>query len=146
MLTVGIMINECTPDSGPKRVIPGSHRGPVYDHHCNGIFAGAIAEIALTPLLPLAVDATGPANSMTIRHVRTLHASGNCTADTCRPLLLFSYAAVDAFPVFRACELREFDRRILRNSPVLAPLPIRLPLPRMTGADSIYDNQSVIRS
>ncbi len=147
LLAVGIMIHDCTPESGPLRVIPGSHLGPVWDHHLHGVFAGAVSDDALKPLLPSAVDLTGPAGSVTIRHVRTLHASRNCTANTTRPFLLFSYAAVDAFPLFGPCDLQTFDQQILRGCPVLTPrmeaLPTRLPLPRADGADSIYDNQSI---
>jgi len=147
LLAVGVLIEDCKQDSGPLRVIPGSHRGPVYDHHHQGVFAGAVRERDLAGLLDSAVDLVAPAGSMTIHHVRTLHASANCTAATTRPLLLFSYAAVDAFPVFDAYDLEEFDSRILRGQALregrMAALPIRLPLPRRAGADSIYDNQAV---
>ena len=147
ILAVGVMIEDCTPASGPLRVIPGSHLGPLYDHHYRGLFAGAVQDDALADLIPGAVDLTGPAGSVSIHHVRTLHASANCTANTTRPLLLLSYAAVDAFPIFDMYDLAEFDSRILRGEPVRAgrmeALPVRLPLPRQAGADSIYDNQSV---
>ncbi len=147
ILAVGVMIEDCTPESGPMRVIPGSHLGPLYDHHFRGLFAGAVADDQLADLISGAVDLTGPAGSVSIHHVRTLHASANCTADTTRPLLLLSYAAVDAFPVFDAYDLAEFDSRILRGEPVrsgrMEAIPVRLPLPRQAGADSIYDNQAV---
>ena len=147
MLAVGVLIEDCTLASGPLRVIPGSHRGPLYDHHHNGVFAGAVAESDLADLPDSAVDLVAPAGSVTIHHVRTLHGSTNCTDPRGRPLLLYSYAAVDAFPVFETFDLEEFDSRILRGHPVLSgrmePVPIRLPWPRSLGADSIYDNQAV---
>ncbi|HUV20249.1 MAG TPA: phytanoyl-CoA dioxygenase family protein [Gammaproteobacteria bacterium] len=147
ILAVGVMIEDCRLESGPLRVIPGSHRGPVYDHHHNGTFTGAIAEGDLGNLPDSAIDLVAPAGSISIHHVRTLHASTNCSADTTRPLLLFSYAAVDAFPVFSAYDLDEYDARILRGQAVrqgrMEALPIRLHLPQKPGADSIYDNQAV---
>ena len=147
LLAVGVLIEDCSLASGPLRVIPGSHRGPVYDHHHKGIFAGAVADEDLTDVVDDAVDLVAPAGSVTIHHVRTLHGSANCTDPRGRPLLLFSYAAVDAFPVFDAFELEEFNARILRGEPVLSgrmeTLPIRLPFPRPASADSIYDNQAV---
>lgn len=147
ILAVGVMIEDCPPESGPLRVIPGSHLGPLYDHHFQGVFAGTVTDDALSDLLPGAVDLTGTAGSISIHHVRTLHASTNCTANTTRPLLLYSYAAVDAFPVFEAVDLDEFDSRILRGEPVrsgrMEAIPVRLPLPRQDGADSIFDNQSI---
>jgi phytanoyl-CoA hydroxylase len=147
LLAVGVLIEDCTLASGPLRVIPGSHRGPVYDHHHRGVFAGAIAEADLAGLPDGAIDLVAPAGSISIHHVRTLHASGNCSAATTRPLLLFSYSAVDAFPVFDAYDLDEYDSRILRGEPVregrMEALPIRLHLPRRPGTDSIYDDQAV---
>ena len=77
--------------------------------------------------------------------MRTLHASRNNTGSSLRPLLLFSYAAVDAFPIFERYDLDEFDSRILRGEPVregrMEALPFRLHLPRRPGTDSIYDDQ-----
>lgn len=147
LLAVGVMIEDCTLASGPLRVIPGSHRGPVYDHHHHGVFAGAIAEADLAGLPDGAIDLVAPAGSISIHHVRTLHASANCSAATTRPLLLYSYAAVDALPVFDAYDLDEYDSRILRGKPVregrMEALPIRLHLPRRPGTDSIYDDQAV---
>ena len=145
LLAVGVLIEDCTPDNGPLMVIPGSHRGPVYDHHRDGLFAGGVARVDIAPLLDQAVDLTAPAGSITIHHVRTLHASRNNNAATLRPLLLFSYAAVDAFPIFDAYDLDEFDSRILRGEPVvegrMEAVPFRLHLPRRPGTDSIYDDQ-----
>ena len=146
MLAVGVMIEDCTPDNGPLMVIPGSHRGPVYDHHHDGLFAGGVDRALIADQLPDAVEITAPAGSISLHHVRTLHASRNSTSTATRPLLLFSYAAVDAFPVFEQVDLAEFDSRILRGQPVIQgrmePVPIRLPYPRQPGADSIYDNQA----
>ncbi|MEM7293437.1 MAG: phytanoyl-CoA dioxygenase family protein, partial [Pseudomonadota bacterium] len=147
LLAVGVMIEDCTQDSGPLRVIPGSHRGPVYNHHSDDVFSGVASEVDLGDRVDTAVDLVAPAGSISIHHVRTLHASGNCTGDTTRPLLLFSYAAVDAFPVFDTFDIEEFDGRILRGKPVrvgrMEALPIRLQVPKMPGTDSIFENQAV---
>ncbi len=126
-------------------VIPGSHKGPVFDHHHNGIFAGGVNTDAIGNLVDDAVALIAPAGSLTIHHVRTLHASGNSSINTLRPLLLFSYTAVDAFPIFSSYDLQEYDSRILRGAPVhegrMAALPFRIHLPQVPGTDSIYDNQ-----
>ena len=128
-------------------IFPGSHKGPVYDHHCDGVFRGMVNTELSADLLDSAVDLAAPAGAISIHHVRTLHASRNCTANTTRPLLLYSYAAVDALPVFDSYDLDEFDSRILRGEPVrearMEALPIRLHLPQKPGTDSIYDTQAV---
>ena len=150
LLAVGVMIEDCNAENGPLMVIPGSHQGPIYDHHRNGVFAGGIADEAIAPLLEQAVEVTGPAGSISIHHVRTLHASRNNQADNLRPLLLFSYAAVDAFPIFDQYDLGEFDARILRGEPVregrMEALPFRIHLPRNPGTDSIYDDQEQMQA
>src|SRR6201998_4236184 len=33
LAAVGIMLDDCDLENGPMMVIPGSHQGPVYDHH-----------------------------------------------------------------------------------------------------------------
>jgi ectoine hydroxylase-related dioxygenase (phytanoyl-CoA dioxygenase family) len=43
MAAVGIMLDDCEIENGPMMVVPGSHQGPVWDHHGpNGRFCGAI--------------------------------------------------------------------------------------------------------
>lgn len=149
LLAVGVYIDDCKPESGPLRVIPGSHKGPIYDHHRNGLFVGGVPDEALGDMPERAVELDGPAGSLTLHHVRMLHGSGNSRIDTTRPLLLFSYAAVDAFPVFDRYDLDEYDSRILRGTPVregrMEAIPFRLHLPRIQVSDSIYDDQEAMR-
>jgi ectoine hydroxylase-related dioxygenase (phytanoyl-CoA dioxygenase family) len=146
MLAVGVMIEDCTHENGPMMVIPGSHRGPIYDHHHNGTFAGGIDPEDLADQLGKAVEMVGPAGSISIHHVRTLHASTNNTTSSTRPLMLFSYMAVDAFPILERYEIAEFDSRILRGSPTkvgrMEALPFRIAQPRNEQADSIFDDQA----
>ncbi|MEM1420861.1 MAG: phytanoyl-CoA dioxygenase family protein [Pseudomonadota bacterium] len=148
LLAVGVMVEDCTPENGPLMVIPGSHKGTLYDHHLNGVFAGGIRPGALGSELDRAVALTAQAGSISIHHVRTLHASSDNRSERERPLLLYSYAAVDAFPVFERYDLAEYDSRIVRGSPTLSPrvepVPMRLPEPRPQAADSIFDNQAAL--
>ena len=119
----------------------------MFDHHHQGVFAGCINRDEAQEWNARAVPLTGSAGSITVHHVRTLHASGNNTTDSMRPLLLLSYAAVDAFPVFESCDITEYDSRILRGSatrqPRMESLPLRISHPRAAGADSIFDDQDV---
>ena len=73
LLAIGIMLDDVTLSNGPLQVIPGSHRGPIYDHHDDGFFVGAIAKTDIDP--SKAVKLIGSAGSMTIHHVRTVHGS-----------------------------------------------------------------------
>ena len=149
LLAVGLMIEDCTPENGPLMVIPGSHKGRVFDHHQDGCFIGAIAPAELQDLLPKAVALTAPAGSVSFHHVRTIHGSRENSSASSRPLLLFSYAAVDAFPVFEKPDIAEFDSRILRGSPTTVArqtaVPVRIPEPKVPEADSIFDDQAIMR-
>ena len=70
LLAAGILLEGCTADNGPMMVIPGSHKGPVHDHHHDGSFIGALDPIALGPARETAVALTGTAGSCTFHHVR----------------------------------------------------------------------------
>ncbi|WP_075996267.1 phytanoyl-CoA dioxygenase family protein [Salaquimonas pukyongi] len=133
MLAAGIMLEDCTLENGPLMVVPASHKGPVYDHHQGGSFVGGIRASLLGDVLDRAVPLTAPAGSISIRHVRTLHGSSANRSKANRPLLLFNYVAVDAFPVFNSFEWEEFNSRILRGEPTfeprLQPVPVRVPNP-----------------
>src|SRR6476620_4158011 len=42
VLATGIYLDDCDGDNGPLMVLPGSHHGPVHDHHADGRFCGAM--------------------------------------------------------------------------------------------------------
>ena len=151
MLAVGVMIDDCGPDNAPLSVIPGSHRGPVYDHHRDGQFAGMIDIARLNGAEKRARQLTAPAGAVSIHHARTLHASGENRGTAPRPLLLLNYFAADAFPVFHAPDWDEFNSRLLRGDPVFSPrtVPVeyKVPHPAPRPDDrhttvSIYDLQA----
>ncbi len=140
MLAVGIMLEDCTLENGPLMVVPGSHKGEVYDHHQNGNFVGGIDSKLLGSSLNDAVPITAAAGSISIHHVRTLHGSTTNRSDQNRPLLLFNYVAVDAFPIFHSYDWEEFNSRILSGEPTfeprVEPVPVRVPNPTPKPKDS----------
>lgn len=140
MLAVGVMLEDCTPENGPLMVVPGSHKGKIYDHHQNGHFVGGINANNLGDVPDHAVPLTAPAGSISIHHVRTLHGSTVNRSDKNRPLLLFNYVAVDAFPIFHSYEWAEFNSRILRGEPTfeprLASVPVRIHAPTPPSDDN----------
>ena len=131
MLAVGVMIEDCGPENAPLTVIPGSHRGPIFDHHRNGEFVGAVDVADLGGAEKSARALTAPAGSVSIHHARTLHASGENRGASPRPLLLLNYFAVDAFPIMHAPQWDEFNSRILRGAPVFTPrmVPVECKVP-----------------
>jgi hypothetical protein len=149
LLAVGVMLNDCMPENGPLMVLPGSHRGPVYNHHADGYFCGAMDIDALGLDVSGAVALTAPAGSMSFHHVRAVHGSAQNTSDRPRQLLLYEFAAADAWPLMGVKDLAEFDSRLITGQPTvtprLAPVPVRMPLPPSPKQGSIYENQTTAK-
>lgn len=146
LLAVGVFLGDVGLENGPLQVVPGSHLGPTLNHHSNGLFCGAIDDRELGDMPDRAVALTGKAGGVTIHHVRAVHGSTANTGKTDRRLLLFSYAATDAWPLIPLTDLDSFNAQILTGEPTVAPrqvaVPVRLPLPRDERDDSIFDNQA----
>jgi phytanoyl-CoA hydroxylase len=125
LAAVGIMLDDFTMENGPMMVIPGSHQGPIHDHHGpDGCFCGAIDPAASKLDLSKAAPCLGKAGSITIQHVRAVHGW---------PLLGFKDG------------IEKFDDLLLAGEPTLHPrltqVPVRLPLPPAKNQGSIYENQ-----
>jgi len=146
LLAVGVMLDDCTSDNGPLLVVPGSHRGPIFNHHADGYFCGAIDPAAIRDEIARAVPLTGRAGSMSFHHVRLVHGSAQNVSSLPRTLLLYEYGAADAWPILGVPDLAEFDGRLLTGPPTIeprmVPAPVRLPLPPALHQGSIYENQS----
>jgi ectoine hydroxylase-related dioxygenase (phytanoyl-CoA dioxygenase family) len=149
LLAVGVMLDDATSDNGPLMVVPGSHRGPIFDHHADGYFCGAVDPAAIKDEIARAVPMTGRAGSMSFHHVRLLHGSAQNVSSLPRALLLFEYAAADAWPLLNAPSLEDFDKGLVAGGgtiePRLTPVPVRLPLPPARHQGSIYENQTAAR-
>jgi len=146
LLAVGVMLDDCTSDNGPLMVVPGSHRGPIFDHHADGYFCGAIDPATIRDEIARAVPLTGRAGSMSFHHVRLVHGSAQNVSSLPRTLLLYEYGAADAWPLMGVSDLADFDARLVTGEPSIeprvAPAPVRMPLPPARSQGSIYENQS----
>jgi ectoine hydroxylase-related dioxygenase (phytanoyl-CoA dioxygenase family) len=146
LLAVGVMLDDCGSDNGPLLVVPGSHRGPTFDHHAEGFFCGAIDPAAIRDKIARAVPLTGEAGAMSFHHVRLVHGSAQNVSSVDRALLLYEFGAADAWPLMGVADLTEFDSRMVTGRPTLeprvAPAPVRMPLPPARHQGSIYENQS----
>jgi phytanoyl-CoA hydroxylase len=146
LAAVGIMIDDVDLDNGPMLVIPGSHRGPIYDHHAGGRFCGAIDPKAAGIDFTEAVPCTGKAGSITIHHVRAVHGSAANTSGRPRRFLLHQYRAADAWPLIKPpVDFDEYTSLLVSGEETLAPrlerVPVRLPYPVAAYQGSIYENQ-----
>jgi ectoine hydroxylase-related dioxygenase (phytanoyl-CoA dioxygenase family) len=145
LAAVGIMLDDVDETNGPLMVLPGTHRGPIFDHHDEqGFFCGAIDPGRGEVDFSRAVKLTGPAGSITIHHARTVHGSATNTSGRPRRLLLHQYRAADAWPILGVPDYQAYRAMLLCGAecePRLAPAPVRLPLPPAEHQGSIYENQ-----
>lgn len=146
VLATGMLLDDCDESNGPLMVLPGSHKGPVYDHHHEGYFCGAFDPEAVKLDVSPARKLMGPAGSMTIHHVRAVHGSALNTSNRQRRLLLTEYAAADAWPLATMKgDFNAFESRMVRgkstSQPRLKPVPVRMPFPSAKAQGSIYENQ-----
>jgi ectoine hydroxylase-related dioxygenase (phytanoyl-CoA dioxygenase family) len=149
LLAVGIAFDDCSLVNGCLLVMPGSHQGPVLDHHQDGYFVGAVDVKALNIDVEHATPVEMKAGSIEIHHVRMLHGSAPNTSPNPRRLLLFDMAAADAFPIGLSIgDLDAYNAQIVRGTPqqprTTDQPPVRLPFPvRKTG--TIFEVQKQLR-
>jgi len=149
LLAVGVAMDDSTLENGCLLVLPGTHRGPMLDHHQDGVFIGAVTDPAFRP--DGAVPITLKAGGISIHHVRLLHGSAPNRSPNPRRLLLFQYCAADAWPLVPGDKPWEsYAASVIQGAPVsaprLAPVPVRLPLPAPKYAGSIYENQRGLKN
>ncbi|MEA1648465.1 phytanoyl-CoA dioxygenase family protein [Nitrospirillum sp. BR 11164] len=139
-----IMLDGAWAENGAMQVIPGSHKGPLLDHHDEeGYFAGAVdvSQIALDRAALLA----GPPGTVSFHHPMTLHGSSVNRSGRSRRILFYEYAATDAFPLFYKVDWEEYDSRIVAG-PSSSEVRfeqnyVKLPFPSRAGS-SIYKIQA----
>ena len=147
MLAIGVMLDDMDLENGPLMVVPGSHKGPIWNHHGeDGRFCGLVNPEDIEAEAASAVALTGRAGSMSFHHVRALHGSAFNTSDRSRNLLLYEVAGADAWPLLGVADFAGFNRELLSGLPTVEPrvtsVPVRLPLPPAARQGSIYENQA----
>ena len=150
LAAVGVMFDDMEMANGPLMVIPGSHKGPVFDHHADGVFCGAMDPAHHDVDYGKAVALTGKAGSITVHHVRAVHGSAPNVSDRDRRLLLFQFRAADAWPILGfPAGIEAYDALMVAGQtrpPRLSPAPVRLPLPPAVLQGSLYENQKGMKT
>ena len=148
LLAVGVCIDDMNEENGCLMVIPGSHKGKIYDHHQDGCFIGAVTEANFDDSAAVKVELK--AGGISIHHVRALHGSLPNTSDKPRRLLLFQLCAADAFPLVGGVnDWDQFNSLLLRGEPVWEPrlekVPVRISLPKPGRNQGIYELQTQLQ-
>jgi ectoine hydroxylase-related dioxygenase (phytanoyl-CoA dioxygenase family) len=114
-LSIWFPLLDARPDNGCLRFVPGSHRGPVLDHH---IFAGDPTNNSIEVDAPerfAPVDAHCPAGGATVHHCRTIHGAHANRSEHHRLAYIFGFG----LPARRLATPRPFpwneQRRLLRE-------------------------------
>ncbi len=147
LLTVGIALDDATTENGCLLMIPGSHRGPVLDHWRDDRFTGAVTDEAFDPRAAVPVEVKR--GGVSIHHIRMLHASAPNRSDRQRRLLLYTYAAADAWPLAGVGDPEAFDAQMVRGAAAVEPRLEKVPVKRwprwenekLGSATSIFDLQ-----
>lgn len=154
VIAIGVMIDDMGVENGPLQIMPGSHTGPIHDHHVDGVFAGAMDLQACGYDLADAVTLTGTAGSVSIHHGRVVHGSALNVSDRDRRILFFELMAADAFPIMGSMtsfgSLEEYNALMLCGEPTITPrvlpVPVRIPLPQPSQRGSIYEIQKGLKN
>jgi len=155
LLAIGVMIDAGRPDNGPLLVFPGSHKGPLHDHHQNGVFVGAMDLEKCGLDVKDAVQVTGPAGSVSFHDTLVVHGSGLNRSANGRAMVFLEVGAGDAWPIHGGSgplfgpDLKILEDAMLcgtsNNQPRMEAVPLRIPWPRPAakagGWNSIYSIQ-----
>jgi ectoine hydroxylase-related dioxygenase (phytanoyl-CoA dioxygenase family) len=151
LAAVGVMMDDMLEENGPLMVIPGSHTGPVYDHHAEGRFCGAMDPTKGDVDFSRALPCIGKAGSISIHHVRAIHGSAPNVSSRSRRLFLLQFRSADAWPLVNRVEDWDVWSALMvagENTvePRCTNVPVRLPLPPAINQGSIYENQRELRN
>jgi ectoine hydroxylase-related dioxygenase (phytanoyl-CoA dioxygenase family) len=101
VITALLMLDDVTEENGCLRVVPGSHKGPLYSLFDGEQFTGAVSAKEEARLLEQSVPITGKAGSVCLMHTRLAHGSAPNGSNRSRGLYICVYSAADAFPIAR---------------------------------------------
>ena len=164
IVEVGIFLDDCGNENGPLLCVPGSHKGPIDDHHQNGYFIGAVDPSKSHYNLETAEPIVAKAGSISVHHVRCLHGSRKNNSEKSRRVLFAGYCAADAWPLrgildsgikpntsegdFLGNVYSAFKERMIKGKSSLVARveanPVRMPYPPSPNIGSIYENQKEV--
>ena len=164
IVEVGIFLDDCGNENGPLLFVPGSHKGPIDDHHHNGYFIGAVDPSNSHYNLETAEPIVAKAGSISVHHVRCLHGSRKNNSEKSRRVLFAGYCAADAWPLrgildsgikpntsegdFVGNVYSAFRERMIKGKSSLVARveanPVRMPYPPSPNIGSIYENQKEV--
>jgi ectoine hydroxylase-related dioxygenase (phytanoyl-CoA dioxygenase family) len=142
-----LFLEEVRSEMGPLRVIPGSHKGELFNHYGpDGAWVGGISSGDLHKLdLSTARTITGPAGSVVVIHGCIVHGSERNDSTSDRPLLIIGYSSADAFCYTPLGNVSKYTWQIVRGQPARyahhEAIRLRIPPDWSGGYKSIFEDQ-----
>ena len=164
IVEVGIFLDDCKEENGPLMAVPGSHLGPLDDHHHNGYFIGAVDPAKSHYDVSKAETFIAKSGAISLHHVRSLHGSKKNNSNISRRMLFIGYTASDSWPLKGILDLglkptagekdfvkniyQVYANNIVKGDPCLEARiennPIKMPYPPPPSIGSIYENQKEV--
>ena len=144
LIAVLFFVDEVTLENGPLEVVPGSHRGPLYDHWHDGVFTGSVAPDVAEAAQTAAVACTGPAGTACLMHTRLVHGSAANRAASPRTLFIAEYCADDSVPLDRAHLPTRFEGDLIRGPRThrIRSTPFEMWIPEFPASASFFHQQA----
>lgn len=144
LVTALIFVDDVTPENGPLEVLPGSHKGPLFELWHEGRFTGAVETRLEREMIARSIQCVGPAGSVCFMHTRLLHGSAPNRSQQARTLFICVYSAEDAVPLSPNPLPSSHEGRIVhgRRTGRVRCVANELPLPQLPKAASFFDQQA----
>jgi ectoine hydroxylase-related dioxygenase (phytanoyl-CoA dioxygenase family) len=131
IVTALLMLDDVDDTNGCLKVVPGSHKGPLYSLFEGDVFTGRMTAEVTSNMKAKDVPVTGKAGSVCLMHTRLAHGSDPSRSERARGLYICVYTAADAVPIARNPMPNENEGRIVRGvkrrnarlSPAIVELP-----------------------
>ena len=144
MITVLFFIDEVTTENGPLEVVPGTHKGQLYEHWHNGVFTGSVSDAVASEMKERAIPCFGSAGSACLMHTRLLHGSTQNFSNKPRTLFICEYTAEDSYPFQSNHIPSAYMYEIVRGkcSNRLRCSEYNMAIPEMPTAASFFEQQA----
>ena len=110
ILAVGLAIDDTTIENGATQFVPGSHKGPILNHHVSdemgGFFCGGVTDPDFTAAGAVSVPVK--AGGISLHAGRMLHGSPHNLSSTPRRIMFMQYTALDSFPLLGVGNVERF--------------------------------------
>jgi len=115
LIAVLISVDEMTLENGPLQVVPGSHRGPIFEHWHDGVFTGAVSKEVMEEFGSESINIVAKPGTACFMHGRLLHGSAPNLSTGPRTLLINEYRSEDAKPLDKNHIPSEMEGELVRG-------------------------------